>query len=742
MKLTIDFETRSAAPLKDCGAWRYAQHPTTEIFCLAAKRDKLATEIWIAPYFLFIMQNAFEEECYVDYMNLPFLSTPQLLTILKEADEIEAHNAEFERCIMKHVAIPAFPKAFPKIPLEKWRCSAAKVAAHSLPRRLEDAAKALGVTHTKDMAGYMVMMKMCKPQKPTEKNGGKIWHEDPEDLLSLFRYCIRDVDSEYDVSKKLRPLSPSEQKLWVLDQQINERGIYVDLESSAAIVELIEKDKTRIKDECLDLTDFKIDSPTQGLKVINWLEENFKIKLPNIQKETVEKALEIEGIPDDATQMLKLRQQISKSSVGKFSAILNRAGEHEGEEYYSRVQGSTMFHGASTGRWGGKGLQPHNMPKARYKNVDPEKVIALIKETVKTGDTDFLELMYDDPYTAASKLTRAMITAPLGKTLIQADFTGIEMVILAWFALAKNRLKMIREGIDLYKVAAADTYDKAYEDIDSDERATGKIEELAFGYQGGWSAFKTFAVKAKIEPPPHITINKNNPDDVYGDDGVKLAPKTALYKKWATPIVKKWRENNQEIVKFWHMLDTTIFKAVETGRPQRLRNLSFMVKDKFLWVQLPSGRRLAYYDPQIKNVKMRWRKKIKDENGVPILNKKGVQKTEAVYKDAVTYMGVDSTTKQWVRKVGYGGLWAENVTQATARDILAHGMTNVEKEFEIRMHVHDEAVAEIEESLVEDIAAESEMLDRFINLLTDLPYWAKGCPITADGWIGKRYRKD
>ncbi len=728
MKLTIDYETRSAANLKKCGAWRYAQHPTTEIFCLAVKKDDKDTGIWINPYFLNIIQDAFEPKIYSD---LIIYNSEDLRFALLKADEIEAHNAEFERAITKHVAIPKHD--FPEISLEKWRCSAAKVAAHSLPRSLDQSAKVLGVTHTKDLSGYMVMKKLCKPRKPTLSDPG-IWNEDPEDLLALFRYCIRDVDSEHDVSKCLRPLSKSEQDLWVLDQKINERGIYVDIESSKAIVDVIEKDKIRIKDECVDLTNFKIDSPTQAVKVRNWLKDEFNITLPNMQKETIEQALEIKNLPEDAKTMLKLRQQISKSSTGKFQAILDRAGEHEGEDYYSRVQGSTMFHAASTGRWGGKGLQPHNMPKARYKDIDPEDVIQLFKD----GDADLMEVLYDNPYTAASKLTRAMITAPPGSELICADYSGIEMVVLAWMAGAKSRLKAIREGVDLYKVAAADTYGVDYAEVDSDQRQTGKVEELAFGYQGGWSAFKTFATKFKIEPPTSITIDERNPDEVYGDDGVKMNSKTALYRKWAVPIVKIWRKNNPEIVKFWHSLNESIFKAVDTGRPQRLRNLAFMVKGKFLWIQLPSGRLLAYFNPRIENVKMRWRKKVKDVKGNPILNKKGVQKTEPVFKDAVTFWGVDGTTKQWVRKVGYGGLWVENCIQAIARDILAHGLKNLEKDgFKVNMHVHDEAIVEIPEKI-----ATSEMLDNFIDLMSDLPSWAKSCPITASGWVGKRYRKD
>jgi len=672
MKLTIDFETRSAAPLRECGAWRYAQHPTTEIFCLAVKEDEEKTGIWISPYFLNILQDAFEP---MRYLGLILYNSEDLRHALSKATEIEAHNAEFERAIMKHVATVKFPEAFPEIPLEKWRCSAAKVAAHSLPRRLEDAAKVLGVTHTKDMAGYQVMMKMCKPQKPTKANGGKIWHEDPEDLLKLFRYCISDVDSEHDVSSKLRGLSDSEQKLWFLDQKINERGIYVDTEASAAIVDMIEKDKNRIKDECLDLTDFEIESPTQAIKVLNWLEKNHKIKMPNMQKETVEKALSIKDLPEDARKMLALRQQISKSSVGKFKAIMNRAGEHEDQPEYNYIQGSTMFHAASTGRWGGKGLQPHNMPKARYKDVDPDRVIELIKE-VASGeqDTEFLELMYDNPYTCASKLTRAMITAPPGCQLVCADYSGIEMVVLAWMAGSESRLEAIREGVDLYKVAASDTYDVAYEDVTSEQRNVGKVEELAFGYQGGWSAFKTFATKFKIEPPAELSLDLEDPDDVYGDDGVKMQPKTALYRKWARPIVKTWRQNNPEILKLWYGLDETIFKAVESGKPKKLKNLSFMVKDKFLWILLPSGRLLAYFDPKIENVKMRWRKKLLDDKGEPIIDKKsGKQKTEAVHKDAVTYWGVDGTTKQWVKKTGYGGLWTENCISGDAKILTPAG---------------------------------------------------------------------
>lgn len=698
MRLTIDFETRSKCPIS-CGSWKYSEDISTDAFCLALKQDNQPAQIWINERFL--------DNILPIYIKvLPFISSQEAQYLLKHADIIEAHNAEFERAITRNIMHKRY--GWPDIPLEKWRCSAAKAAVHSLPRKLEEAVEALGLPIKKDMEGHRIMMKLSKPRKPTKNNPSE-WHEDPEDLLKLFKYCIQDVDAEHCLSVRLKDLNDYEQQVWFLDQKINERGYNIDQVGIRNVITMIDHVKGKAIKECVEITGY---NPTQVAELLNWLFDN-GCYLKDLQKQTILDTLEEKkDLPDKIKQVLKLRQIGSKSSTSKYEAFLKTVCKN------GRVRSSFMYSGANTGRWSGKGAQPHNLPRKSYK--DAGACLSLITDK----NYDLLHCLYDEPMEAASTLIRSVIIASPGHDFVCGDFSAIEAKVLAWLAGDEKRLNIFREGKDIYKITASETFNVPFENVDSYYRQMGKVEELALGYQGGWRAFKSMSRNYGVKPPDGVILDPDNVYEWYDATrqtkegavvgiGKKLTKEEATWKKWATPIVKKWRDANPMIVQLWVNYEHAVFQTVSTGKPHAVGRVKFGVKDKFLHIQLPSGRLLSYYDPQIRKVKTPW----------------------GELKDAVTYMSVDSTTKKWVRTAGYGGKFVENADQGIARDLLVHGMFKAEEAgYPVILHVHDEIVSEVKK--------EFGSLIEFETLMSDIPAWAEGCPVKAKGWRGERYRKE
>ena len=717
--LTVDFETRSKCDLKKAGAWRYAEDRSTVPLCMAFKEREKKADIYIPPVFKDIPrpENA---------RNVVYGDTiiETLERYIREGYIFEAHNAEFERAIWSRVMVQRY--GWPEVPLRQWRCSAALAASRSLPRALNEVCKALALPVNKDMDGHMIMLRLSKPKKPSKKDPG-IWDNDPAKLKKLFEYCVQDVNSEEGVSEALGSLDAYEQEVWFMDQKINERGIPVDVIAINSIIDMMAVAEHEMIEEIKDVTKGEVTTPRGVTKMIDWMDTQ-GVKAGNLQKATVESLLE-KDIPDNVRSALEIRQSLSKSSTAKYKRMLDMVCDDE------RIRGGFMYHGAGTGRWSGKGIQAHNFPRGTY--PDPDNCIKMID----SFDYDLVEACYEPLTTVASKLLRPMICAPPGKDLVCADYSSIEMVVLAWLAVATPRLQAIRSGTDLYKVAASSTYGVPYEEVTKDQRQTGKVEELALGYQGSWRAFYSMAKAYGVKPPSGLVLamyptKKGASDKEYKmqvkqykadwyHNGKLLSKEEALYKKWASPIVSGWRDDNPEIRQFWYDMDYMVIDAVATGKRKKLRNIKAGVADGFLFIRLPSGRKLAYYDPQIRSVKMPWTKTV-------VIN--GEEIEEPVYKDAVTYMSVESFSNKWVRKVLYGGLLVENVVQATARDLLVHGMFMAEENgYPIIMHVHDEIVAEITKGYGS--------LENFEKLMSSVPNWAIGCPVSADGWLGRRYRK-
>jgi DNA polymerase len=613
-KLTFDLESRSKIDLRKQGVYVYAQDESTDILCFAFKVNSEAPRVWVPEKFSALYAG-------------PKATDREFKDAIASADIIEAHNAGFEMALYFWVMQKRY--LFDPIPLEKMRCSAAKAASFALPRSLDGAINALGLSTVKDKEGYKIMLRMCKPQRKKKKDKS-LWHEKPEDFEKLVAYCIQDVEAEHALSQSLLELSANEQKLWFADQRINQRGVYVDLKGIENLIGKVEAKEFELLTEIDAITGGAVKSVRQRDKTLKWLESQGTC-LEGLKKADIEKALKGHP-PQNVKRLLQIRQQLSKSSVSKLQSMKLRASEG------SRVCGSTIYHGASTGRWAGAGIQPQNYPRNSFSPEDVESILDL--------DSDMIEMLYAPVMTCASKCLRSMIAAAAGKTLYCADFSSIEARVLAWLAGEERALEAFRHGLDVYKVNAADIYKTEYAKVDKDQRQVGKCCELALGYQGWLGAFQSMT-------------------EIYG---------VHVPEEEAKRIILAWREARPNTVNFWTGLEKAAILAVMTKKPKAYGKLKMGVRGRFLHMRLPSGRLLAYCDPLIMKGVNPW----------------------GTEKDILTFMGVNSVTKKWERQKTYGGKLVENATQAAARDLLAEAILRIDPVYPVVLHVHDEIISEVE----------------------------------------------
>ena len=651
--LTLDMETRSCVDLRKCGVYVYAQSETTDVLCIGVKKNDDKTHIWIPDKFKHIIKDA------SNY--LPVISNSVFTKLLVSADKICAHNAQFERTLWNDVLSRDYTVPF--IPIDMWHDTAAKAAYYALPRSLENVCSALSLPIKKDSIGYRVMMKMCKPSSRTG-----LWHENAEDFITLCHYCIQDVEAERCLDKALFDIPEEELRVWRLDQLINDTGVYVDTEAIDNLLYKVESKEAKMLLEVQNITNGFIRSPTQRDNTIRWLKDN-GVELPDLTKNTVIKALQNETLPEKVRRLLELRQSLSKSSVAKLTAMKRMACND------SRIRGTLLYHGASTGRWSGRGIQPQNYPRSTHEAQDIETLLAM--------GVNQVEEKYGCVIQQASKCLRGMLCAPEGKELLCADFESIEARVLAWLSQDEKSLDAFRNGKDLYKVTASDIYKVPYDEISKEQRQIGKVAVLALGYQGWLGAFQSMA-------------------DVYGME---------VEEDDAKNIILSWRDAHPKIVSYWHGVQDAAIKAVATNGTYSYGKVKYGMRDRFLHCRLPSGRLLSYYDPSITTRITKW----------------------GQVKEVIEFKGVDSLTNKWGPIQTYGGKLTENIVQAVARDLLVSGLNNINKEgYKIVLHVHDEILIE------SDPGMEVHTVE---NLMSKAPDWANGCPVSAEGWKGKRYKK-
>lgn len=658
MKIHLDFETRSPAPLSKTGHYAYAFDFDTDVWCMAWAYPEGEVNLWLPG-------DPIPEEFY-------------------EA-ELHGWNVSFERIIWNVVMVRQHGAR--KIPLERWYDTAVDAAALALPRGLGDAATVLGLGVEKDMDGRRLMLQMSRPRTTDPYT----WWDDDDRKERLFAYCRRDVEVERAIAKALKPISSREREVYLMDQRMNDRGILIDVPLVEACQDLMETSRAIVQQELEDLTDGKVDAVTKTARMIEWAKEH-GVVLPNLQKDTVRDILlqDDDDLPKDVRQVLQLRQDHGKSSVAKLEALRYYAGPD------NRARGMVLFHGASTGRWSGKGPQPQNLPRP---SLHPSELEAA-RGMVLTGSYSDIERTFGPVPIVISSLLRSCFRAGPGKVLRGADYAQIEARVLAWIAGQQDLVDLFASGGKVYEEMASFIYGIPVDEVgkDSFERFIGKNTILGAGYQMG---AKTFMVQTQRQ------------------SGVVLEKEQALQ------AIRGYRNKNAAIAQFWYEINGAATDAVyypgERFTCGRDDLIEFIVKGSFLWCVLPSKRLLAYALPQVEEVTVTYEEL-----------ETGEEKTFTT--ESVTFCGVNSTTKRWERRPAYGGLWTENVVQAMARDLLASAKLRLEAAgYSPVLTVHDEVVTE------DRIGFGS--IEEMEHLMTTLPRWATGLPVSVEAWQGERYRK-
>ena len=662
--LFCDFETFSACDLKTAGLDNYARDPTTGVHCMAFAFDDEP----VGVLGQFSVRGQFS----------------RIHAHVEAGGLVYAHNAPFEWAIWNRVMAPRY--GWPELKIEQCRCTMAMAYAMGLPGALEDAAPALGIDARKDMKGKAIMLRWCKP-----KADGTFYvpGDDLEKFQRLCDYCKQDVEVERAVHKRLMELDPIEQRLWELDHRINQRGVKVDLPAIDKALALVADEQKRLNQEMLKVTGGVVGKCTEVALLVKWIRSQ-GVEIEGVAKAAVLDALEGD-LPESVRQALHLRKEAAKSSTAKLAAMKERAGQD------GRVRSIHQYHGAATGRWAGRGIQPQNFARPRP-STTPKDIDAMFAHL---HDKALIDMFYGPTMDAVVDCLRGMLIPAHGKDFIAMDFSAVEARVLAWLAGEGHVLDTFRRKEDIYKAAASRIYRVAVKDVDKQQRQIGKVAVLALGYQGGCDAFQSMAKNYNVKVK-----------DADADD-----------------IKKAWRAAHPKIEAYWYELEAAAIRAVEEGGTQlagpKGRQIAYRKKGSFLWCKLPSGRVLCYPYPEIRTITTPWGEE----------------------KDALTYMTQVSNPKakiiedenasgSWKRVATYGGSLAENVTQAVARDLLRDALFRLEDAgFEVCMHTHDETVVEVATS------CDDRTLSRVEALMAEVPAWATGLPLAAEGWRGKRYRK-
>lgn len=592
---------------------------------------------------------------------------------------IKGHNSgAFEYLIWNH----CLPDEFLKLDINQVEDTLAQTYAMSLPGALDKAAPASGLNIEKDAKGKRVMLQLCKPKKNKDGSLTRYTPENaPEKFQILYDYCKQDVEVERALSKRLLKLTPKESKLWRLDWLINRRGVEIDVEAAEKALEIVDLEKDALNQKMRDITHNKVATCNAISQIVTFIEA-YGIEVPSLAKADLAELLETD-LPKLVREVLLLRQEAAKTSTAKIKSMLKSAGNG------SRIRGLFQYHGAITGRWAGRRVQLQNLPRPTLN----QKEIDIIFNTLSTKSihqaSKEIDMIYGPIMPAISSCIRGFLCAKTGHDLISCDFSAIEARVLAWLASEQSVLDVFRADAKIYEHAAAGIYNVKIEDVTKTQRQIGKVAILALGYGGGVGAFQQMAKVYGVEIPDHDAEN------------IKLS----------------WRDKNKKIVKYWYELENAAIQAANnvgaqfTAGPQA-NKITYLKKGSFLWCKLPSNRTICYPYPEINPITTPWGEE----------------------KQALTYMGIDSYTNKWTRLKTYGGKLSENVTQAVARDILAESMFNLEGGgYPIVMHIHDEVVLEVPKGFGS--------LKEVEEIMSIVPGWAEGLPLSAEGYRGDRFRK-
>ena len=651
----IDIETYSSVDLAKAGVYAYTEAPDFDILLIGYKYDD-EDEVHVID--TLAVDRDFDEELY-EFRQA--LTDPSIVKT--------AFNANFERtCLAKWTGAA--------MPPEEWRCTMIKALTMGLPGNLADAGMALGLPEDKlkDPQGKALIQFFSKPCKPTRTNGQRTRNlpaHDPEKWRLFIAYNRQDVVTEQEILKRLAvyKIPDAEQALWSLDQHMNDNGVKLDIPMVEKIVEYDTQRRQELQEEAQTITG--LSNPNSLAQLKKWLASQ-GVKMASVTKDTIAEAL-AGDLPENVRRMLEIRTALGKTSVAKYSTMLTAVCRDH------RLRGILQFYGANrSGRWAGRLVQTHNLAKNSLPDLD------LARELAAAGDFDTMQTLFGETAFVFSELIRTAFIPSDGCRFVVSDFAAIEARVISWISGEEWRLEAFRAGKDIYCETASQMYKVPVvkHGENGHLRQKGKVAELACGYQGGIGAMKRM------------------------DKGGTI-PEEELQ-----AVVDAWRAANPKIPKLWRTCELAAKTAIEEHRTVRIAHgIAFSYINGNLFIKLPSGRKLCYWDTRLK---------LDPRDG----------------RDHIVYMGVNQETKQWGETETYGGKLVENIVQATARDCLAVAMTRVsELGYKIVMHVHDEMIV--------DVPNEDKEAPAVINDIMSQPIdWAPGLPLKGDTYETPFYKKD
>ena len=537
----VDIETYSSVDLLKSGVYRYVEAPDFDILLIGYKFDDE------------------DEVRQIDTTADPRETWNEFLDALFDPDIIKtAFNANFERtCLAKWTGSA--------MPPDEWRCTMIKALTLGLPGSLASVGMALGLPEDKlkDPQGKALIQYFSKPCKPTRSNGQRCRNypaHDPEKWALYRSYNRQDVVTEQEILKRLSiyKTTEDEQKLWSLDQDMNDHGVKLDRKLIRNIVDYDTHHREELQDEARQITE--LSNPNSPAQLKDWLETK-GIHQTSLSKDTITTLLKGD-IPAEVRRVLEIRQALGKTSVSKYSTMLEAICDDD------RLRGILQFYGANrSGRWAGRLVQTHNLAR----NTLPD--LALARELVRDGDFDTLETLFGEPAFVFSELVRTAFIPSDGCRFVVSDFSAIEARVISWIAGEEWRLQTFRDGGDIYCATASQMYHVPVvkHGINGELRQKGKVAELACGYQGGVGAMKAMDREGKIPE-----------EELQG-------------------IVDAWRAANPTIPKLWRTCEMAAKTAIREHRTVRIRHgIAFSYVNGNLFVKLPGGRKLCYWGTRLR----------------------------------------------------------------------------------------------------------------------------------------------
>lgn len=653
--LSIDIETRSSVDIGKAGAYKYAQSPDFEILLFAYQWNN-------DPVKVIDLKNGEELPCWL----MQALADPNVIK--------HAYNAAFEWYCLNQAGY--------ETPIDQWRCTMAHGLYCGYTAGLDATGKAIGLPQDKQKltTGKALIRYFCVPCKPTRTNGGRTWNQPwhDKDKWDLFKeYCLQDVVTEREILKRLDlfPMPEEEEHLWQMDVLMNAYGVRVDTDLIEGALYIDQISTQRLTDEAISLTGLQ--NPNSAAQLLQWLRDN-GTEADNLQKATVAELLG--GInPNKVRRMLEIRQQLGKTSIKKYVAMDTARGEGD------RVRGLTQYYGANrTGRWAGRLVQMQNLPRNYLKTLD------YARNLVKAKNYDGVRILYGNVPDTLSQLIRTAFIPSAGHKFVVADFSAIEARVIAWLAGEQWVNEVFATHGKIYEATASQMFGVPVERIAKGNpeyslRQKGKVATLALGYQGGTSALIAMG-----------------------------ALQMGLTEEELPDIVQRWRQANPRIKGLWYAIENAALAVMDTAQPQGINGLIFALEgdmiygQSFLTVRLPSGRKLFYPKPFLKENRFE--------------------------KMAVHYYTVGQQTRKWEVTSTYGGKMVENIVQAIARDCLAVTLERIaSKGLQVVFHVHDEVIIDAPmETTVEEIC----------DLMAEPIPWAPGLVLKGAGFESQYYMKD